>query len=163
MSTTTITNLPIMLKRLATEDFIVIPAEDFLRDWSQDLLKETQMRAPHWRNEVAESFETEVHGGIWARVFSDYMVARWSEMGTGALSTDPNSSHEPYFPPPAALRDWSEDHGLDPYSVAYGIFRAGGTKPRGYFAAAEGVIESSMSGRLSRFGKAIEHQAGIVP
>lgn len=153
-------------KRLSTSDFAAIPSGAFLRDWREDLRSEAIDRAPNWRGGIISALQANQDTNkfpLWARVFIDSPEARWSEYGTGILSEDPKSARQRYFPPPERLRDWSEDKNLDPYVVALGIHERGGTPPTHFFSDAERAADSSLNQRLSRFGVAIEKQAGIVP
>lgn len=154
-----IERLPGLLKRFRTIDFVARPASEFLRDWADAQREEIEDRIPIWTGETKDSFYLEIDQGAfpkWARIVSDDPRARWLEYGTGALSEDPYSSHEPYFPPPEALRDWADGHGLDAYTVAFGIFQRGGTKPTHFLSDAMEVANERLGSQLQRFGQMIE-------
>lgn len=152
-----------MQKRLTTADFVTPPAGEFLRSWREDLREEAINRAPRWRGEIIDalmSAQDTSRFPLWARVFTDVDEARWSEYGTGILSEDPKSAHQPYFPPPGRLRAWADDHGLDPYTVARGIYQRGGTPPTHFFSDAERAADARFNAKISRFGRNIETEAG---
>jgi hypothetical protein len=153
-----------MNKRLKEQDFIAVPSGPFLRDWREDFKREAIKRAPRWTGELQKTIEMAQDTKkfpLWARVFSDSKVARWSNFGTGLLSEDPQSAKQRYFPPPAALAQWSSDHNLDPGAVAYGIFMRGGTPPTRFFSMAADAANASMNERLARFTTGIERQAAV--
>jgi hypothetical protein len=153
-------------RRLTTQDFVQIPTGAFLRDWREDLREEAIDRAPIWRREIVGSLESQQDTAkfpLWARVFSDVPQSRWAEYGTGILSEDPNSARERYFPPVDRVRDWAEDHGVEPFVLAQSIFDKGGTPPTHFFSDAERAADARFLGKLERFGRAIERQAGIEP
>lgn len=159
---TSIEGMPRLLKRFQTLDFVGRGARDFLRDWSDTMKKEAKDRVSVFTGGTKLSIESEIEGGVFpksARVYSDDPKARWLDMGTGALSVDPKSSKNPYFPPPENLAPWARFHGLDPYSVALGIFERGGTPPTYFWSAAEEAASRSMAGQLQRFGASIEYNA----
>lgn len=163
MRSAVIKGLDKLQKRLTTSDFVTKPTGTFLRDWREDFKKEAIDRAPNWRGGIINAIQSgqdTKRFPLWARVFSDVPEARWMEYGTGELSEDPQSARQRYFPPPERLRDWSVDHNLDPYAVAFGIWQRGGTPPTHFFSDAERAADSSMNQRLSRFGRDIEIQAG---
>jgi len=157
-----IERLPGLLKRFRTIDFVARPARTFLRDWADESVKEIRKNAPTFSGEMVDSFQIEIGPGAfpkYASVFSDNPKTRWREYGTGALSEDPLSAHQAYFPPPENLREWSSAKGLDPYSVAVGIFRAGGTPPTHFVSNAMENLNSRLGPRLNRFGMMIETEA----
>ena len=158
-----IQNLDKLNKRLTTADFMQRPSGAFLRNWKEDFREEAIDRAPKWHGDILRAIQTAQdtkRWPLWARVFSEAPQARWAEYGTGLLSEDPKSAKTRYFPPAERLRDWSMDHGLDPYVVALGIFNRGGTPPTHFFSDAERAADSRMNERLIRFGRAIEYEAG---
>jgi hypothetical protein len=161
-----IRGMQVMQKRLTTADFVQAPAGEFLRSWKEDLKNEAVKRAPKWRGDLARTIQMSQDTAkfpLWSRVFFDAPQARWMEYGTGTLSEDPKSARQRYFPPVDRIRDWSIDHGIEPYLLARGIFERGGTPPTHFFSDAEQAADAGFNSRLSRFGKDIERQAGIVP
>lgn len=149
-------------KRLDSADFVTPGADKFLRDWSDRVKKEAQKTVRVFRGETKDSITAEVDRSKfprWAEVFSEDPKARWLQYGTGALSEDPKSAKRAYFPPPENLRDWAASKGLDPYTVAQGIFSRGGTPPTHFFSDAVDSVGKDMSGLLSRFGGQIEFDA----
>lgn len=163
--TSTIKGLPKMLKRLSDPTWVSKPAGVFLREWREDLKDEAIDRAPEWRGGIKSAIvgnQDTARFPLWARVFSEAPQARWVEFGTGALSEDPKSSHVPYFPPftEGPLREWADSKGLDPYLVARGIFRAGGTPPTHFFSDAERATDSRFNTKMTRFGRAVLTDGG---
>lgn len=157
-----IKGMPKLLQRLTDPDWVRKPTGEFLREWREDLKEEAIDRAPEWRGGILHGLQSNQDTAkfpLWARVFSEAPQARWMEFGTGALSEDPKSSHEPYFPPVERLREWADSKGADPFLIARGIFRAGGTPPTHFFSEAERAADARFNAKLMRFGVAIERDA----
>lgn len=96
----------------------------------------------------------------YARVGSNLNKARWGEYGTGLLSEDPDSKHERYFPPPAALEDWALRHGfMSGGEVAFLIWKKGGTEPRRFLRDAAKESAGKIDGYLGIMAKEIEAEA----
>ena len=149
-------------KRLSDPDWVQRPAGAFLRDWREDFKSEAIERAPDWRGGIKRSIRSSQDTAkfpLYARVFSDDPAARWMEYGTGLLSEDPQSAHRRYFPSPAGLRDWSEDHGLNPWAVAHGIWERGGLAPRHFFRDAERAADANFNAHMAAFARDIQRQA----
>lgn len=157
-----IERLPYLQKRLRTLDFIARPARTFLRDWAEEVQKEIGKRVPVFTGETKDSFVIEIGPGAFpktASVYSDDPRARWLQFGTGELSEDPQSAHQAYFPPVEGVRDWADSKGLDPFTVAVGIFRRGGTPPTHFASDAAEAVNDRLGDRIGRFGRLIEHEA----
>lgn len=151
--------------RLTILDFIGIPAGPFLRDWRENMKDEAIRNAPDWRHKIVESLRGQQDSAkfpLWARVFTEVPEARWTEYGTGLLSEDPLSPRQRYFPPPERLREWAEDHGMDPYDLAVGIHARGGTPPTHWMSDAERAADAKMSAQMGRFARRVEIQAEII-
>jgi hypothetical protein len=116
-----------------------------------------------WKGTTRQSITSEADTSAfptWAKVGSNLDTARWGEFGTGLLSIDPDSAHRRYFPPPAALDAWAKDHGFaSGYQVAFGIWKKGGTAPRGYGQKAVDASVGKIDGWLSSAAKMIEQIA----
>lgn len=158
---TTIEGLDKLQRRFDTMDFVAPGAEQFLRDWSEGVKEEAQRNVPVFHGDTRDSIDAEVKGGQFPTEASVSVgeAGRWREYGTGELSEDPKSPRRPYFPPPERLRDWAQSKGRDPYEVAYGIWRSGGTPPTHFFSDAAETVERKMPGMLQRFGGKIEFDA----
>ena len=157
-----IQHLPGLLKRFRTLDFVARPATDFIRDWSSAMYQEIIDTAPTFRGDLKSSFYINIESSYipkFGQVYSDDPKARWLEYGTGELSEDPQSSQAAYFPPPSRLRDWSSAHGMDPYVVALGIFRRGGTRPTHFLSNATDAVNSRIGVMVTNLGQMIELEA----
>src|SRR5438105_3325663 len=101
MTSEIIKNLKRMQKRLRDVDFISTPTGPFLREWREDFRQEAIQRAPDWRHRIIDSLRSAQDSKkfpLWARVYSEAPEARWSDLGTGIFSEDPQSPKQRYFP-----------------------------------------------------------------
>ena len=161
-----IERLPNLLTRFRTLDFVVIPAREFVREWGEAVKKEAEGRVSVFTGGTKDSFQIEIGPGKipkYGQVYSDDPRARWLEYGTGALSEDPASSHQPYMPPISGVRDWADAKGLDPYTVALGIFRRGGTPPTHFMSDSIDNVNNRLNPMIGRFGRMIEQRGPAWP
>lgn len=151
-----------LMARLRRPDFIERPTSVLLDSWADDLRADAAAHAPVWKGALKNAILAERdHAALplWAKVFADVPEARWVEYGTGLLSDDPASAHRRYFPPPLALQPWAEDHGLNPYAVAAGIYQRGGIAPKHFLRDAAARAVARMPKYEGQFAANVERQA----
>ena len=103
-----------------------------MRDGANQTKLQTPVDTGLLRSDI-QSEAREDAGDVIGVLGTNKAYAKPVEYGTGVFSEAPDSKRTPYFPPPSALAGWANRYGLNPYAVAWSIFKKGGTKPARMF------------------------------
>lgn len=144
---TTIVGLKQIRKRLSEPTWVEKPAGSFLSVWRTFAQQDAVENAPEWHGDLKRSIATAQDTSrfpLWARVYSDLDYAEFMEEGT-----------KPHWPPIEAVREWAEEHGIEPYLVARSIAEHG-TEPRHFFADAEQAADQHINAWMAAFAANIE-------
>ena len=139
--------VPHLRRRLSRPTWAEKPAGIFLTNWSNHVRRRAAALAPKFSGGLAASIQSEKDSAAmprWARVFSNHPGAMPMEKGT-----------RPFWPPAAALREWSHAHGISEYAVQAGIAKRG-LAPRRYFERAEKEADARLNGWLAQMASQIE-------